>query len=102
MARFVFRRGTAAEAQAKNIIPLAGEGIFETDTGLFKIGDGETRYNDLPYYVTTESIQELVDEAVNNSPGAAVDLYNHIMSSTPHPAYDDGPSWILLYENAKV
>lgn len=28
------------------------------------------------------------------------DLQEHINSSTPHPVYDDGPSLVLLFENA--
>ena len=30
------------------------------------------------------------------------DLHNHVISPTPHPVYDDGPSLSLLYQNAKV
>lgn len=26
----------------------------------------------------------------------------HVHSETPHPVYDDGPSLLLIYENAKV
>lgn len=26
----------------------------------------------------------------------------HIESQTPHPVYDDGPSFLLLYQNAKA
>lgn len=26
----------------------------------------------------------------------------HVLDETPHPAYDDGPSFLLLYQNAKV
>lgn len=29
-------------------------------------------------------------------------LNEHINADEPHPAYDDGPSLFLLYENAKV
>lgn len=29
-------------------------------------------------------------------------LINHVNDETPHPAYDDGPSLVALYENAKV
>lgn len=37
-------------------------------------------------------------------PGAdTADLIeNHINAEEPHPAYDDGPSLTLIYENAKV
>ena len=30
------------------------------------------------------------------------DMILHVNSPTPHPAYDDGPSLMLLYQNAKV
>lgn len=43
-----FRRDTAANWELnKHVIPLAGEPCFETDTGVFKIGDGVTAYGDL-------------------------------------------------------
>lgn len=29
-------------------------------------------------------------------------LDEHVNAAMPHPAYDDGPSFALLYENAKV
>ena len=29
-------------------------------------------------------------------------LQDHIDSPTPHPVYDDGPSLVLFYENAKA
>lgn len=43
-----FRRDTAANWELnKHVIPLEGEPCFETDTGVFKIGDGVTAYGDL-------------------------------------------------------
>lgn len=64
-----------------------GEPGLEEDTGNFKIGPG--RWNDLPSY---KPYSETSDQA----------LFDHINSLTPHPVYDDGPSFELLYENAKV
>lgn len=29
-------------------------------------------------------------------------LADHVISELPHPIYDDGASFVLLYENAKV
>lgn len=29
-------------------------------------------------------------------------IFTHVEDPTPHPAYDDGPSLMLLYQNAKV
>lgn len=60
-ARIQFRRDTAATWAAASPQPVlaAGEVGFETDTYLFKIGDGTTSWNSLPYpqasipYLTT-------------------------------------------------
>ena len=47
--QFQFRRGLAAEWASANPILASGEMGIETDTDLFKIGDGATLWNDLPY-----------------------------------------------------
>src|SRR5574337_2045981 len=49
--RFRCRRGTAAALAAANEVPLDSEIVLESDTGLGKIGDGETHYNDLLYRI---------------------------------------------------
>lgn len=43
------RRGTAAQWTAANPTLLSGEMGFETDTGLWKVGDGATAWNSLSY-----------------------------------------------------
>lgn len=43
------RRGTAPTAAAHNLTLASGEIGVETDTGKFKIGDGSTPWNSLPY-----------------------------------------------------
>lgn len=43
------RRGTAAQWSAANPVLFNGELVVETDTRYFKIGDGVTAYNSLPY-----------------------------------------------------
>lgn len=47
--RWGVRGGTAANLATVNEIPLVREMIIETDTGFFKIGNGTTDYNSLPY-----------------------------------------------------
>jgi len=47
--QFQFRRGTAAEWTAVNPTLASGEMGLETDTDLFKIGDGTTSWNSLSY-----------------------------------------------------
>lgn len=42
------RRNTAAAAAASNPVLALGEPGYETDTGVLKIGDGITAWNDLP------------------------------------------------------
>lgn len=47
-----FRKGTASEWSAANPTLARAEIGVETDTGLFKIGDGSTTWNSLPYSST--------------------------------------------------
>lgn len=51
------RRGTAAEWTSANTVLSAGEIGFETDTSKFKIGDGATAWNSLPYFVNANDIE---------------------------------------------
>lgn len=44
-----FRRGTAVRWSTNNALLAIAEMGIETDTNLFKIGDGTTYWNDLPY-----------------------------------------------------
>jgi hypothetical protein len=46
---FQFKRTTAAEWTTKNPVLLVAEPGVETNTGQWKIGDGTTPWNDLPY-----------------------------------------------------
>ena len=49
VTKIKFRRDTAANWSSKNPTPAAGEPCYETNTGKFKIGNGSTAYNSLPY-----------------------------------------------------
>lgn len=44
-----FKRGTARAFRINNPILLKGEPAFETDTMLLKVGNGKSRYKELPY-----------------------------------------------------
>lgn len=85
------RRRLSGDWSGPNPVLGPGEPGFEKDTGKLKIGDGETRWNDLPYFVPHDEHAE----------GGAT-LEEHIVADLPHPVYDDAPSLFLLYENAKV
>lgn len=95
-----WRRESAAYWAERNVRPAEGEPIFERDTGKFKIGDGVRRYNDLPYYEPASDEPSIPGGPTDPVPPA--DLSAHINDPTPHPAYDEGPSLLLLYNNAKV
>jgi hypothetical protein len=51
--RMLQRRGTATQWTSANTVMAAGEIGVETDTGQFKIGDGTTGWNSLPYFKDT-------------------------------------------------
>jgi hypothetical protein len=65
--RIQFRNDTLANWTAANPVLAAGELGLESDTRFYKIGDGITSWDDLPYAVlrTLDSIQvaEMGDQA---------------------------------------
>ena len=89
MFTFKLRRDPSWDWTSKDPILGDGEPALETDTGWFKIGDGLRNWSQLDYFVPS-------------NPEEAATFAEHINSETPHPVYDDGPSFELLYQNAKV
>ena len=53
------RAGTAAAWTAANPILLLGEQGWESDTGLFKIGDGATAWTGLGYWISVLNLKEV-------------------------------------------
>ena len=95
VARWQLRRNTAERWKILNPVLLEGEQGFELDTGRTKIGDGITPWVSLNYANETNS-DAVTFEQLNEH------LDDHVNSTNPHPVYDDGPSLLLLYQNAKV
>lgn len=91
--RIQMRRRKTLDWISENPVLLAGEQGFDISNGKFKIGDGVTRWNQLRYFAP---------QGEATSPVTQEDLDDHIQDETPHPAYDDGVSLVVLYENAKV
>jgi hypothetical protein len=50
------RRGTAARWTELNPVLAIGEIGFEIDTNAFKVGDGNTSWNNLPYFINEASV----------------------------------------------
>jgi|RhiMetStandDraft_4_1073278.scaffolds.fasta_scaffold19898_4 Major tropism determinant N-terminal domain len=96
MTEFTFklRRDTSWRWNIQNPVLSDGEPGFETDTGRFKIGDGSKRWVDLDYFVPVDPLD------IEEPPPS--DLLEHVNSLLPHPVYDEGVSFTLLYQNAKV
>lgn len=59
-----FKEGTAASAAERNQILGRSEPGVEIDTGKFKIGNGRTRWNDLPYFIDEDHIAERILAAI--------------------------------------
>jgi hypothetical protein len=96
-----YRRGTAERWFELNPVLRSGEPGYELDTGRFKVGDGVSEWEDLPYFTPTATASS-AEAPPTESVGSSGALLAHIYSEDPHPAYDDGPSLLLLYQNAKV
>ena len=55
--RILMRRDTAENWESANPVLLLGEKGYETDEGNgMKVGNGVTRWNDLPYFVGFDTI----------------------------------------------
>lgn len=64
-----FKENTAAAAAERNTILGVAEPGVERDTGKFKIGDGRTRWNDLPYFLNENGVAALISEFGSSTPG---------------------------------
>lgn len=63
--RIMFQRGTKAEWEASKLILLDGELAIESDTTKIKIGDGKSKYIDLPYISIGDiKVSELTEEDI--------------------------------------
>jgi hypothetical protein len=108
--RHELRSGLASEWADKNPVLREGEPGIESDTGKFKLGDGFSHYNDLQYYLRADHVSALVQQMLDALPGgggggegvSVAAFQAHVDSENPHLTYDDGTSFTLRYENAKV
>jgi hypothetical protein len=70
------RRGTSSQWTSANPKLASGEIGFETNTGKFKIGDGEQFWNDLGYYASAAELQSIIAGAP-----AALDTLNELAAA---------------------
>lgn len=96
-ARIRLRRAWASDWARVNPILRDGEPGFDKTANMLKIGDGETPWTELKYLTPPDSGVIITGDVAIDSVMAS-----HVNDQTPHPVYDDGPSLVLLYQNAKV
>jgi hypothetical protein len=103
------RGDTAAVLATRNEVLLDKELCFETDTGLYKLGNGVSAYNALPYYQLTPVFAgPLTLDAIANpspSPAGKMRLYAHsvagrMFAKTIGPSGLDNPLQSGLYANS--
>ena len=93
--KILFRRDIPENWTRFNPVLALGEPGYEVGSGKIKVGDGRTPWTELDY------IAEGASSGVDDGTAQAL-ITAHINSLTPHSVYDDGPSLLLLYQNAKV
>lgn len=76
VVRIRWRRGTAAEWAAANPVLASGEPGFETDTGNFKIGNGEKRWLELDYSTGISMLGDLTDVETTDRVDGSVLVYD--------------------------
>jgi hypothetical protein len=89
-----WRVGTTEEWANTYLRLGRGEAGRNLDTGEVRYGDGIHLWADLPSAPTSNGGS---DTPVSDDALAA-----HIADETPHPAYDDIPSVVVLFENGLV
>lgn len=89
---FKLRRDTALAWAQKNPVLADGEPGFEKDTGRLKVGDGVLPWLTLEYTSPDSTVQAMINASI----AAAGGVFN------PTDPGDDGSSFLLMYENAKV
>ena len=72
--RIQFRRSTSSQWTAANPTLAQGELALELDTRKFKIGDGVTPWNSLPY--NGVALEDLLDVDVSTLTDGAILVYN--------------------------
>ena len=112
---FQVRRDHSTVWAQKNPLLADGEMAYEEDTRRLKIGDGALLWNALPYASegaaidtsefllqagldAQQRVNALREELLEGGSDTS-SLIAHINSPTPHPAYDDIPDLVVIFEN---
>lgn len=106
--RYQNKRGTAVQWAIQNTTLLEGELGFETDTRKFKLGDGYTLWNDLPYFLDQEDMDEAISSYVleldSQTRAALIDLIHEESYLPPgsefsfdHHQVVPASTWVIVH-----
>jgi len=70
---FRFQRGSKSRWAELDPVLGSGEPGVEVDTGLFKVGDGHTSWNDLEYFLTESYVSGIVEVIIAETGGILAD-----------------------------
>ena len=88
------KRGSAKAFKKVNPILLEGQPAFETDTFRLKIGNGTTRYNDLPYIGESDDGKSAYDIWIEQGhEGTVDDFLDSLVGPTGQSTYE---AWLAL------
>lgn len=82
IATIQVRRDTAANWATQNPVLGAGEPGYETDTGIFKIGDGATTWDTLGVHVTTDGTEPGAAPTVKPSGDGRAGVWEYVHNDT--------------------
>jgi hypothetical protein len=105
-------RGTAERLSKVNPVLRKSQLCHEYDTNKFKMGDGVTSYNDLPYFIDEEAISTLIETTLALYPPGSDPRIGDIATLTTESketvvdAINElnmpDVSLVLIYNNAKA
>jgi len=70
------RRSLAEVLTAENPVFKSDEIVYEQDTGKFKIGDGESTWSELPYYIDADRTLQLIIDNGGGEGGISAWIYD--------------------------
>ena len=80
------RRDIKTNWETENPVLALGEQGYETDTGKLKFGDGNTSWNNLPYFrgALTEELEEKLDSVPTPSNIVVIDNISSLFKSVSY------------------
>ena len=106
------KRGASSVWTQKDYPLRSGEYGYETDTGLFKIGNGRDGWNDLPYFLNETEMDARITAAIADVVAGADPRVGDLADLTTQEKANlvgainevntPGVPFTLLYENAKA